>query len=149
MSLATTQGSTEPPLEGSAPESTAKKRHPIGAALLSFVTPGLGQLYNAQPKKAVVIYLSVLAIIPVLSLTSMVLTFYGAVFLVLVTFSFYSVFIFDAAKNANRLGIMTLRKYNRGGFTSAYFLFTRLSSCPFSKMSFLALLKLTKCHLEV
>ena len=116
MSLASTEGGAgtiEPRLEGSAPDTTAGKRHPVGAALITFLAPGLGQLYNAQPKKALAIYLIGLAALPVLSLTNMVFTFYGAVFFLIVGLTVLGFVIADAAKNAKRLGIITLQKYNR------------------------------------
>jgi signal peptidase I len=113
MSLPSTEG--EPSHEGSARETTGRKRYPLGAALLTFLVPGLGQLYNAQPKKAVVIYLLSLSLFPILALTTMAFTFHGAMFFLLVGATLLVFVIIDAAKNANRLGIMTLRKYNRWG----------------------------------
>jgi len=109
-----TTGTTEPSLEGLAPEITGKKRHPVGAALLTFLTPGLGQLYNTQRNKAVVIYLLSLSAISILALTTIAFTFYGMMFLLLVVLIFLGFVIADAAKNAKRLGIITLQKYNKG-----------------------------------
>lgn len=106
-------GITQSSLTGLPHETIPRKRYPVGAALLSFPVLGLGQLYNAQPKKAVVIYLLSLSMIPVLSMTTMPLTFSGALFLLLVSLVFFGFVMADAAKNARRLGSITLQKYNK------------------------------------
>ena len=90
-----------------------RKRNSILAALLSLVLPGLGQLYNAQPKKAGVVYLLVLAAFPVVSLTPMAFYFYGLAMLVLIGVVILVFIVVDAAKSARRLGVITLQKYNR------------------------------------
>jgi len=46
-----------------------KQRRPILAALLSLVTPGLGQLYNTHHTKAIVLYGCALVFYPLLSLS--------------------------------------------------------------------------------
>ena len=90
-----------------------RKRNPIGAALLSLVMPGLGHLYSAQPKRAGVIYLLALSTFPVLSFTAIAFTWHGLMVLVAIGLSFLVFVMVDAARNARRLGIIALQKYNR------------------------------------
>lgn len=96
-----------------------KARKPIGAALLSLMLPGLGQLYNGTGRWAAIIFAICLAeflvINALLSSTAIhsMATFVVATVLVLLALAFYVFVIIDAYRGARRIGELDLRRYNR------------------------------------
>jgi len=79
-----------------------KKRKPIIAFLLSFITPGLGQMYNGRLKRGIILYLIELLMVVVLIFSGLFLKFYGAIISLLIILGF-TIFIwlnalFDAIK---------------------------------------------------
>jgi len=95
-----------------------KKRHPAAAALLSLCMMGLGQLYNGQPRRAVVLLLALvfLPYVVVYATTDYLLSIQGimAFFLgaaIMVGIGVYG--IIDAFVGARRAGKFALRRYNR------------------------------------
>lgn len=92
---------------------TLKKRKPIVALLLSFLTPGLGQIYNGQLKRAVILYSVTLLLTMLRLFTDLFSTLHGMIFCLLSAVGFFLFIMFDALNNAIRLKEITLRKYNR------------------------------------
>lgn len=90
-----------------------KKRKPFIAFCLSFLTPGLGQLYNGQIKRAVFLYLILFVIsINPFSLKSF-LTFRGLFIWLLITVGFLLFVMIDALYNAIKLKEIKIRAYNK------------------------------------
>lgn len=90
-----------------------KKRKPFVAFFLSFLTPGLGQLYNGQIKRAVFLYamLFVISINP-LSL-KLFATFHGLIIWLAVTISFLLFIMIDARYHAIKLQEIKINTYNK------------------------------------
>jgi signal peptidase I len=94
----------------------AKRRRPILACLLSLLLPGLGQLYNGQPRRAAVFFAvdlcAALLLFPVLSGTTFAHLLRGM--LLVVTILVWRVLCAaDAYRLARRQGALVLRSYNR------------------------------------
>ena len=90
-----------------------KKRRPIIAFVLSLLTPGLGQLYNGQIKRATIFYLGMLSVVTILILSGLVSTFWGHIFVLAVAIAFFLFVMIDALHNATRLKEIRIRSYNR------------------------------------
>ncbi|MET4082028.1 signal peptidase I [Pedobacter sp. UYP30] len=91
---------------------TLKPRNAFIAFFLSLILPGLGQVYNGQPKKAI-LFFGLLMLIPLLfGLTNNVTFFYGLVTLVLVEVFFRIFVIVDAVRNAKCQNQYNLKTYN-------------------------------------
>lgn len=94
-----------------------KQRRPIGAAVLSFVVPGLGQLYNGEQKKAAA--LLAVSLIPYViagTLPGFLLSPQGIVGLYAGILIYTGIWIFaigDAFIVARKLGSIRLRGFNR------------------------------------
>lgn len=92
------------------------KREPLTAFVLSFLTPGLGQLYNGQLIKAILLYCLGLLILVLFSLSGLFFSFYGMVSGLAMTLG-YMIFIpIDASITARRLHIIRVKQYNRWYF---------------------------------
>jgi signal peptidase I len=95
----------------------AKKRRPAVAALLSFVVMGLGQLYNGQLRRALVLYaLEIVAAVLVVTITTFLLSFHGLMilyFLVLIYVGIKFFAVIDGFIGARRSGVVELQRYNR------------------------------------
>lgn len=85
------------------------------AGLLSLVEPGLGQIYNGQARKGIIIILLQLLLIPLLMLSlnsSYVLIYLGV--MVFATLVYYIIVVRDAVKCARNIGHeYQLKKYNK------------------------------------
>ncbi len=96
-----------------------KNRRPVGAAVLSVITPGLGQLYNGMPRRAMAFLIIAFLSIAVLNaIASSVSIWSSAAFIVggilaILTICFYLFVIIDAYRGAVRVGQLELRRYNR------------------------------------
>ena len=91
---------------------TTKPRNGYIAFLLSLLTPGLGQVYNGQPKKAI-IFLGLLLLYPFLfGLTRGTTFFYGLLSLLIIDVGLRIYIIFDGVKNAKRQKEYILKPYN-------------------------------------
>ena len=90
-----------------------KRRVPFLAALATFGTPGLGQFYNGQPKKAALFYFLSLCCYPIFSLTSICHSLYGLLVVLVAVMTFGFVILIDAWINARKLVNYELRKWNR------------------------------------
>jgi signal peptidase I len=108
----------------------SRKRRPVLAAFLSLITPGLGQLYNAQTGKALAFYMCTLLFYPIVSLTSIAFHFNGAVFLLLAILCFLAVVLCDAAFSARRLKQVKMRGYNKWYVYLAVFLVHVIAIAP-------------------
>ena len=93
-----------------------QKRVPIIALLLSLLTPGLGQMYNGQLKRATVFYLSGLLLTIILSLSGLFSNFYGTILCLAILVGYMILVMLGALLNAMKLQMITTRKYNRWYF---------------------------------
>lgn len=86
-----------------------KKRKPIIALLLSFITPGLGQMYNGRLKKGIILYLVVV------SLMSLGLFFksYGILISLPIILGFTIYIWLNALFDAIKLKEVPLKPYNK------------------------------------
>lgn len=90
-----------------------KQRKPLVAAILAFVTPGLGQLYNGQLKKAVIFYLLMMVLSVMLAITGLQYHFYGLVTLLICGLSADLLVSAEAFWTARKIKEITLRSYNK------------------------------------
>ena len=89
-----------------------KRRHPGLAALMSLAVPGLGQLYNAQPIKAVVLLLVPLAVLFAVPFTGIQFTFNGVAALLFFFVAYRLGVVAEALLTAWRLGEAPLGRFN-------------------------------------
>ena len=90
-----------------------KKRKPIIAFLLSFITPGLGQIYNGRFKKGIILYLIGLLIAVILIFSGLFFKFYGIILSLVIILGF-SIFIWlNALFDAIALKEVPLKRYNK------------------------------------
>jgi signal peptidase I len=90
-----------------------KKRIPIIAAILSFITPGLGQLYNGQIVKGICFFLVLLLIPIILLLAGLHFQFYGLVVILLFSICLWLFIIGEAYFSAKRKKEVVLKRYNK------------------------------------
>lgn len=89
-----------------------KDRNPLAAGLLSLLMPGLGQLYNGQPRKGLFLFLSSF---PLLFLSvSLFDTFSGLLTAITAMLGYLALCVGDAAFVARKRRHYNLRRYNRG-----------------------------------
>ena len=89
-----------------------KPRKVFIAFLLSLLFPGLGQVYNGQLKKAIILF-CLLLIYPLLfGLTRGTTYFYGLILLFIIEIAFRLYLIIDAVMNAKRQKEYILKPYN-------------------------------------
>ena len=88
-----------------------KKRNPFVALLFSIIAPGLGQIYNGQVKKGVILYIVGEFLVLILFIAE--LYFYGLI-IILLTFSCYFIYIIlDSFITAVKIKRIKLTKYNK------------------------------------
>lgn len=90
-----------------------KKRRPLLALFLSLLTPGLGQLYNGQLKKAVMFYLGGLLLLATIGFSGLFSTFKGMLIALTVAIGFLLFAVIDALYSAIKLKEITIKKYTR------------------------------------
>jgi len=90
-----------------------KRRKPVLAALSSFLVPGLGQLYNGQPRKALLLYFLSWSGYLLYSLSRLALSLSGLVGLLCLDLILLAVILVDAWRSARRRDQFEPRKYNR------------------------------------
>ena len=83
-------------------ENSLKKRSPFIAALLSLITPGLGQVYNGQLLKGLAFYLCNLIIALFFWTSGLLYQFSGLISIVAVTLIYSIIIIGDAGWTAYR-----------------------------------------------
>ncbi len=90
-----------------------KKRIPIIAAVLSFLAPGLGQLYNGQILKGICFYLAYFLIPIILFVAGFQYQFYGLVVILLFLICIWLFIIVEAFFAAKKKKEVVLRGYNK------------------------------------
>lgn len=89
-----------------------KPRSPWKALLLAFFAPGVGQLYNGQWKKGLIMALVILSSMPLVGITHSFHSFYGVVIHLSVHLVIYIYTIVDAVRHARRLSYYNPKPYN-------------------------------------
>jgi signal peptidase I len=88
-------------------------RKPVVALLLSFITPGLGQMYNGRLKRGIILYLGGFLLATILLFTGLFFKFYGMIFCLAILFVFFLFVLLDAFIGAIKLKEITLKPYNK------------------------------------
>ncbi len=107
-----------------------KRRRPICAFLLSFVSPGLGQVYNGEFKKAILMYVALFLLLAVLLSTGLFFKFYGMISCLAILVGFYLYIALEASFSARHLKEFSLRPYNRWYLYVALFLISNFAIQP-------------------
>lgn len=89
-----------------------KPRNAFIAFLLSLLLPGLGQVYNGQPKKAIIFFVLFLLSPLIAGLTRGTTFFYGLLSLFVIELAFRIYIIVDGVKNAKRQKEYVSKPYN-------------------------------------
>ncbi|TEU03381.1 MAG: signal peptidase I [Candidatus Aminicenantes bacterium] len=89
------------------------KRKPIIAALLSSVTPGLGQVYNGQMIKGIIFFCATNLLIVLLSFTGLQFSFYGLAAIIMITLLFWLFIVLEAWFAAAKIKEIRLKSYNK------------------------------------
>lgn len=92
---------------------TPKKRKPITAAILSSVTPGLGQVYNGQVIKGLYLFLVTNLFIVLLSFTGLQFSFYGLIAIIMLSLFFWLAIVLEAFFAAKKIKEISLKPYNK------------------------------------
>jgi signal peptidase I len=92
------------------------RRRPLTAFVLSFLTTGLGQLYNGQLSKAILFYVLGLVIMVLCSFYGLFFSFKGMISWLVIMLAYGIFVMIDAAMSARRLHIIKAKKYNRWYF---------------------------------
>ena len=91
-----------------------KQRNPILAGILSILVLGLGQIYNGQIRKGIIIFFSFIVLyfflVPV---TGLIKHFNGLVILLIIVIIFYLIVILDSILVAIRKKEIVLKSYNQ------------------------------------
>jgi len=90
-----------------------RSRRPAIALLLSFITPGLGQIYNGQLKRGIILYLGFALLAPILFLTGLSFDFYGMVLSLAIILAFWIYVGLDAFVGAVKSKAILLKPYNK------------------------------------
>jgi signal peptidase I len=94
-------------------ELIPKKRKPIIAAILSSVTPGLGQVYNGQVIKGLFLFLATKLFIVLLSFTGLQFSFYGLIATIMLSLFFWLFIVLEAFFAAKKIKEISLKPYNK------------------------------------
>ena len=94
-------------------ELTPKKRKPIVAAILSSVTPGLGQVYNGQIIKGLLFFLATNLFIVLLSFTGLQFSFYGLIAIIMLSLFFWLFIVLEAFFAAKKIKKISFKPYNK------------------------------------
>jgi signal peptidase I len=89
------------------------QRRPLTALILSFLTAGLGQLYNGQLKRAVSFYLLGLLVIIIVSFSGLLFSFFGMLTCAAILIGYTIFVMIDAFINAKRLHTIKPKGYNK------------------------------------
>jgi signal peptidase I len=92
--------------------ATTKARRPWLAALLTLLCPGLGQVYNGQALKGLLLHLAFFAVVTIGRCT-LLGSLTGTVVLLIVVANLVLLIAFEAFRSALRVGDLGLRWYNR------------------------------------
>ena len=91
--------------------TATKPRNVYVAFLLSLFFPGLGQIYNGQPKKGVVFF-GLIFILSLFFWLRLLYSFYGLLSFIIIHIALVIYIIIDAVKNAKRQKEYVLKPYN-------------------------------------
>jgi signal peptidase I len=105
---------------------------------LALVTPGLGQVYNGQLTKGMIVYASFLALVVAYTSTRIAMSFAGFVLVASLGICISASQTADAILTARRVGVVPLRRYNKWYFYLSAAL-----------VHFLVVLPLTLVHIPV
>jgi signal peptidase I len=90
-----------------------KKRIPVIAAALSLLAPGLGQLYNGQILKGIILFLAILLIPTILFLAGLQSHFIGLAAIFIIAFCLWVFIIVEAFVAAKSKKEVILKAYNK------------------------------------
>jgi signal peptidase I len=91
-----------------------KKRKPFLAAILSLLFPGVGQIYNGQLRKAIIFIFISLFLPSLLYFTGLQYSFYGLVFIGIISVGFFYFYVvIDAVLVSRQVKETVLKPYNR------------------------------------
>jgi signal peptidase I len=107
-----------------------KIRKPLVAFFLSFMSPGLGQVYNGELKKAIVLDLLIFLVTAVLLSTHLFLTFRGLFTCLLVLAGSYLLVPLEAWHRARQVRQIALKPYNKWHFYMAMFFMSNFALQP-------------------
>jgi len=112
-----------------------KKRKPVVALLLSFITPGLGQTYNGLLKRGAIFYLIGFLLAAASLFSGLFFKFYGMIFCLAILLSFFLFILLDAFIGAAKLKEITLKPYNKWYLYLIIFLINAFVIQPFVSSS--------------
>lgn len=112
-----------------------RRRKPVVALLLSFVTPGLGQMYNGQLKRGIILYLGGLLLVTVFFSTGLFFKFYTMVLCLAISLAFLLFVWLDAFIGAVKSKEITLEPYNKWYLYLIVFLISSFVIQPFVSSS--------------
>jgi signal peptidase I len=101
-----------------------KTRKPLIAALLSLVTPGLGQMYNGEIKKGIIFYFVLSFVMPLLLFAKLQYSLIGLIILLLTIITVYLSNSVEACFTARKKKEINLKIYNKWYF---YILFVAIA----------------------
>lgn len=101
-------------------ETPNKPRKPLIAFLLSFLAPGLGQIYNGQLKKGIAFSILVLLLLLFFGLSRLCTTFTGFFVFLFLHFTVFLYAIIDAVNQARKQTEFTPKAYNKWYFYLLY-----------------------------
>ena len=90
-----------------------KARKPIVAALLSSLTPGLGQVYNSQPFKGILFYLATFLLIILLSFTGLQFSFFGLMAVILLALLLWLFIVVESFISVGKVKDSAFKPYNK------------------------------------
>lgn len=90
-----------------------KIKSPVISSIFSLILPGLGQVYNSQPVKGIVIYLIGIVGLLIYSLSKIQYHFYGLVVLVLLSLFYYLYAFIDSIIVSRRSSPDEPKSYNK------------------------------------
>ncbi len=96
--------------------STTNPRNAFIASLLSLIFPGLGQIYNGQPKKGAIFFTLILLLPILFGSSGMTATFTGFVLVNGILIALRVFIIIDAILNARKQKQYVLKQYNKWYF---------------------------------
>ena len=111
-------------------EYVRKRRRPMAALLLSFITPGLGQLYNGQLKRGVILYVVLFLLTVALVFSVLFFKFLGMLFSSAILLLFILFIWLDALIGAVKLKEITLKPYNKWYLYLIIFLISNFAIQP-------------------
>ena len=107
------------------------KRRPILAFLLSFALSGLGQAYNGQLRKGIILFLSILIIDIILSIIGLWYTFTGMIIGLIIIAVCKIIISVEASYSASKLKGIFLKPYNKWYIYIVFIIIANLIAFPF------------------